>query len=538
MRGAVKRFSPRRISARLPKSPSRTFSTYYRGGCPKGGGRRTFCSQRPPILYGGARGGRLGTPNTSQPTGGKEARGNLAEGTRSPAPSGLCAPSSDSFERIPGQNESGPSMPAAKRLTLLAGGRHFSGSAPHSPPGRGTQPGFLALTRCLLRPLRCKKRGLKGRVCPIVSQVPLHLYRWTGCEEVSSCSRFKVRHQRGGFRIVFGKPSKSAAHPPRRLSGGASDGDSREDPSDRCLSRMRVRRRHPASPLSAMQTWEKMLKQIPSGSNVALPSAKMFEVAEMRGERYSRHGSTTRSFFRPAADYRYMKAFVSQRMSDEEELRSRLEQAEANLSTARRASEESVEALKRRVGAEFAAQREELETEYQKQVDEMYFFGYRCYMKKNGIKRDISSIPSGEEESCAASLPNESLSFYWLHSKGGVEGFHLSRVFKTFLSTDDPNLKIRGIPTSVGMTAFVPYARANGVFPVDLLGVAFLEPSTLFPLVAKCGCLQGSLEASHLLYKPWGGSFEASCDTLPHLSSRRPHLVFCPEPLNLLLELP
>ena len=42
-----------------------------------------------------------------------------------------------------------------------------------------------------------------------------------------------------------------------------------------------------------------------------------------------------------------MKAFVSQRMSGEEELRSRLEQAEASLSAARRAFEESVEALKR-----------------------------------------------------------------------------------------------------------------------------------------------------------------------------------------------
>ncbi|KAL6317170.1 hypothetical protein AAG906_029922 [Vitis piasezkii] len=41
---------------------------------------------------------------------------------------------------------------------------------------------------------------------------------------------------------------------------------------------------------------------------------------------------------------------------------------------------------------------EELETEYQKQVDEMYFFGYRCYMKKNGIKWDVLSIPPGEEE--------------------------------------------------------------------------------------------------------------------------------------------
>ena len=43
----------------------------------------------------------------------------------------------------------------------------------------------------------------------------------------------------------------------------------------------------------------------------------------------------------------HMKAFVSQRMSDEEELRSRLEQVEANLSAAQRASEESAEALKR-----------------------------------------------------------------------------------------------------------------------------------------------------------------------------------------------
>ena len=42
-----------------------------------------------------------------------------------------------------------------------------------------------------------------------------------------------------------------------------------------------------------------------------------------------------------------MKAFVSQRMSAEEELRSRLEQAEASLSAARRAFEESVESLKR-----------------------------------------------------------------------------------------------------------------------------------------------------------------------------------------------
>ena len=149
-------------------------------------------------------------------------------------------------------------------------------------------------------------------------------------------------------------------------------------------------------------------------------------------------------------------------MSGEEKLRSRLEQAEANLTAARRAFEESVEALKRsqddnealrteleeaksreeatatrlheaederaqlsgevrqlrikvsiekkqkeklqlrliaqkkkELEAEFVAQREELETEHQKQMDEMYFFGYRCCMKKNDIKRDITSIPLG-----------------------------------------------------------------------------------------------------------------------------------------------
>ena len=160
----------------------------------------------------------------------------------------------------------------------------------------------------------------------------------------------------------------------------------------------------------------------------------------------------------------HMKAFVSQHMGGEEELRSRLERAEASLSVARRAFEESPEALKKsnednealrielaeaksreeftdarlheaegemaqlrgemrqlrtevsiekkqredlqlclsaqkeELEAEFAAEREELETDYQKQVDETYLFGYRCCMKKHDIKRDVPSIPPGEEE--------------------------------------------------------------------------------------------------------------------------------------------
>ena len=55
-------------------------------------------------------------------------------------------------------------------------------------------------------------------------------------------------------------------------------------------------------------------------------------------------------------------------------------------------------AQKEELESEFAAEREELEVEYQKQVDDTFIFGYRCCMKKNGIKRDVPSIPPGEEK--------------------------------------------------------------------------------------------------------------------------------------------
>ena len=34
----------------------------------------------------------------------------------------------------------------------------------------------------------------------------------------------------------------------------------------------------------------------------------------------------------------------------------------------------------------------------------MYFFGYRCCMKKNDIKRDVPSIPLGEEDKLRGKL--------------------------------------------------------------------------------------------------------------------------------------
>ena len=146
----------------------------------------------------------------------------------------------------------------------------------------------------------------------------------------------------------------------------------------------------------------------------------------------------------------YMKAFASQGRNSEDKLCLRLEEAEASLSATRednealraelaeaKSREESTDAhlheaedkmtllrldvrhlrtevsierkqredlqllltaQKEELDSEFAAEREELEADYQKQVDKMYFFGYRCCMKKHGIKRDVPLIPPGEEE--------------------------------------------------------------------------------------------------------------------------------------------
>ena len=55
-------------------------------------------------------------------------------------------------------------------------------------------------------------------------------------------------------------------------------------------------------------------------------------------------------------------------------------------------------AQKEELEREFAVEREELEADYQKQVDDTFIFGYRCCVKKNGIKRDVPSIPPGEEK--------------------------------------------------------------------------------------------------------------------------------------------
>ena len=146
----------------------------------------------------------------------------------------------------------------------------------------------------------------------------------------------------------------------------------------------------------------------------------------------------------------YMKTFASRHQESENQLHLRLEKAEASLSTIREENETlwvklaevksreesmvdrlreaegeaarlrdevshlrtkaSIEkkqkeelqlrlvAQKEELKREFTIERAELEAEYQKQVDDTFIYGYRCCMKKHDIKRDVPSIPPGEEK--------------------------------------------------------------------------------------------------------------------------------------------
>ena len=82
-------------------------------------------------------------------------------------------------------------------------------------------------------------------------------------------------------------------------------------------------------------------------------------------------------------------------------LRGEVRQLRTEVSTEKKQKEDlqlCLSAQKEELEGEFAVEREELEADYQKQVDDMFFFGYRCCMKKHDIKRDVPSISPGEEK--------------------------------------------------------------------------------------------------------------------------------------------
>lgn len=55
----------------------------------------------------------------------------------------------------------------------------------------------------------------------------------------------------------------------------------------------------------------------------------------------------------------------------------------------------------------FAVENEAFTEDYQQQVDEMFFFGYQCCMRKNDITQDIPSYPSEEEDATVSGPAQE-----------------------------------------------------------------------------------------------------------------------------------
>lgn len=84
-----------------------------------------------------------------------------------------------------------------------------------------------------------------------------------------------------------------------------------------------------------------------------------------------------------------------------------LDELRASFTTQKKEMEELQVVLlaqKKELEVGFAAQKE-LEMEYQKQMDEMYFFGYHYCMKKNSIIHDIPSLPSDNEDEILRGSP-------------------------------------------------------------------------------------------------------------------------------------
>ncbi|RVW99180.1 hypothetical protein CK203_018873 [Vitis vinifera] len=192
----------------------------------------------------------------------------------------------------------------------------------------------------------------------------------------------------------------------------------------------------PASPFSYAEL-EAKLKQITPDWKAIKPSAKMFDMIETGLRSMSQQHALFTQLLQTAD---YMRTFSSRHQEIENQLRLRMEEAEASLSTMReenealrvelaeaKGQEEStagrlheaegeaarlrdelsrlrtevlnekkqkedlqlrLDVQKEELEREFAVEREELAADYQRQVDDTFIFGYRCCMKKNGIKRD------------------------------------------------------------------------------------------------------------------------------------------------------
>ncbi|RVW25988.1 hypothetical protein CK203_098055 [Vitis vinifera] len=292
--------------------------------------------------------------------------------------------------RLAGLNHSGPSLSVDGRLALLAE-ETTSINQPGSPH---------------------PDEDAAGASCAAASPPMAPPTEDMGAESQVSCSSVQDDHPEGSeVEMAEENPAAPALVPdggsPEETQPAKNDGA--PDPEEESLSNASLGGNPvddaaciSASSFSYAELEEK-LKRIPPGSDVAMPSVKMFDAVEMlvSGLRGMAQQHDLFSDLLRTVDYMKAEASLSAAREDNEALRvelvevkSREELVDAHLHEA----EDEMAQLRGELEAKFAAEREELEADYQKQVDEMYFFGFRCCMKKHGIKRDVPSIPSGEEE--------------------------------------------------------------------------------------------------------------------------------------------
>lgn len=68
-------------------------------------------------------------------------------------------------------------------------------------------------------------------------------------------------------------------------------------------------------------------------------------------------------------------------------------------------AEREVGQLRQKLQEGFAIKKEELKVEYQKRVDDMFFYGYQCCMKKHGIVQDTPAFLKMTSIRLQAALP-------------------------------------------------------------------------------------------------------------------------------------
>ena len=99
-----------------------------------------------------------------------------------------------------------------------------------------------------------------------------------------------------------------------------------------------------------------------------------------------------------------MWVFLTRQIDNNEELCTQLEWVESKLAAIRTTSKAQKKQIEE-IRVRFTVENEALTENYQKQVDEMFFYGYQCCMRKNGITQDIPTYLSDDEKNATVSSP-------------------------------------------------------------------------------------------------------------------------------------